>query len=652
MNRPPLPAETVTRPLRYMPNGGPAAADAPADAPENNRTQAAPALPRQIHLLYSPTLGCNLSCRYCYLGEQTTTAAIKTDAERAVATLQYALTALEAAGVLAFNVSLHGGEVTVLPPRVLEALFSTISRHYLRHFDQLQSLGHKKSAPHIKTNLFKFASQYEMLNRHKVSVSASIDLPLALHAKYRTTRSGGDWLDRTLDNIRLLARYPHAKKISATVSQEHLADIDAFIADIWFIHRELGFDMNQFNLMFAFASELNDADQGERGEPVLTPATPAQQQQLYHALKQAFTGTELEDGMRRNWFDEFKPSYCTNAYNCGERFYLLQGDGSVYSCVRGQGIPEFCYGNIYQDSIDTILANGARQISAIHQRFGLDDGCAQCGHLSTCHSGCPVVKFQSQQAKSYTCDLQKQIYRDNPHSYPADDVVAQQTYLAQYTLGMHPALAMAQQQAKPNHPAAQVVLPNDLYQDKNSLSALIAADPVLQSLYRPDAFMLQLADETIALESQLLKASRTCYTLAQGDALTIHLPRALFAVACDEPVRNTLYLQMLRDTPVVYGDEARSKQAHLFTWQLYADCLLASDQYGPDWVMADLAPLLEMHRHLFRHGVANNLLFTTGYLREYHYQKQKNNAFYHIQATNLPFQNLEFFYLAKEHHGA
>ncbi len=56
-----------------------------------------------------------------------------------------------------------------------------------------------------------------------MSISASIDLPLTLHARHRTTRGGTDWLPRTLENIRLLARYPHAKKISATLSAEHLA---------------------------------------------------------------------------------------------------------------------------------------------------------------------------------------------------------------------------------------------------------------------------------------------------------------------------------------------------------------------------------------------------------------------------------------------
>ncbi|MDQ5917010.1 MAG: uncharacterized protein QG660_118, partial [Pseudomonadota bacterium] len=173
------------------------------------------AFARSIHLLYVPTLNCNLSCSYCYLGQQTSQATLKTDAARAVETLRHTLAALEKSGVLAFNVSLHGGEVTTLPPAVLESLFVLIRQHYLRHFDAISALGHRKSAPHIKTNLFKFAPLYELFDRHKVSISASIDLPLALHERHRVTRGGESWLERTHENLRLLARYPHAKKVSA-----------------------------------------------------------------------------------------------------------------------------------------------------------------------------------------------------------------------------------------------------------------------------------------------------------------------------------------------------------------------------------------------------------------------------------------------------
>jgi uncharacterized protein len=597
------------------------------------------AFTRSIHLLYVPTLFCNLNCSYCYLGEQTSQATLRDDSARAVATLKHALAKLDAAGVLAFNVSLHGGEVTTLPPAVLDELFTLIRGHYVTHFDQINALGHRKSAPHIKTNLYKFAPLYELFDRHKVSISASIDLPLALHADYRRTRNGEQWLDRTLDNLRLLARYPHAKKISATVSAEHLQDIPSFIKDIWFIHRELGFDMNQFNLMFAFASRLNGAAQGDS---VLTPPTPARQMALYDALNAEFAGTELEEGLRRNWFDEFKPSYCTNAVNCGERFYLLQSDGEVYSCVRGQGIEEFRYGNIYQDPVADILAAGARKISAVHQSHGFDEGCRSCGHLSICNTGCPVVKFQNQRARSYTCDLQKAIYRDNPHSYPADNPEAQRDYALEYAQRSHPGLGF--DSAPP--PAPMITLPGELYEDKNSLQALIDADPVLTSLFRSSAFELEIGDEVISLASQLQKSRTTWYTLTPKDRLVLHVRRDLFEANCDEPIRNTLYLQMLRDTPVVYGDERRTKQEHLFTYQIYRNCLQESDRHGPDWLMADLQGIVGLHRAIYRRGVLNNLFFTTLYLRDYHYQKQKSNAFYHVQAINLPFQNVEFFYLS------
>ncbi len=595
---------------------------------------------RNIHLLYVPTLCCNLDCAYCYLGEQTTQAALKVDADRAVSTLRHALDALREAGVLAFNVSLHGGEVTTLPEPVLDELFSLIRLHYSENFDAINALGHRRSSPHIKTNLYKFAPFYALCERHKVSISASIDLPLALHARYRTTRGGKDWLERTHENIRLLARYPHAKKISATLCSEHLADIPAIIDDIWFIHRELGFDMNQFNIMFAFDSALNRAS---RGDAALSPATPAQQMALYEALKAAFTGTELEDGLRRNWFDEFKPSYCTNAFNCSERFYLLQSDGSVYSCVRGQGIDEFYYGNVFTDRIEDILANGARKIEHIHQMHGFDEDCQRCGHLALCHTGCPVVKHQRASGRSYTCELQKAIYADNPRSFPVSLPDDQREESRQYRLGMHPNLAFSA--PADSSRAVALRLPHELAEDKNALNAMIEGDAVLQALFSDQAFVLEFGGELLSLSSQLLKERSTWYTLVPGDRLVVHVQRRLFDVNCPEFLRNTLYLQMLRDSPVVYGDEQRTKQEHVFTYQLYASCLKESERLGADYLTADLSGLIELHREHYQKGVLNNLFFTTLFLREYHYQKQKNNAFYHIQAINLPFQNFEFHYL-------
>lgn len=598
---------------------------------------------RHIHLLYVPTLCCNLSCRYCYLGSQTDQATLKLDAGRAVATLQQSLQRFLDAGVLPFNVSLHGGEVTALPPKVLDQLFRIINRHYLDHFDQLNALGYRKSAPHLKTNLFNFRKLYELFDRHRVSISASIDLPLSLHGRYRTDRRGRSWLNRTIENLRLLARYPHSKKISATLYQQHLQDIPALIDDIWTIHRELGFDMNNFNIMFGFGSELNCQKFGGQPELGLQQAGEAEQLALYHALQQEFSGTVLEEGLRRNWFDEFKPSYCTNAFNCGERFYLLQSDGAIWSCVRGQGVEQLYYGNILTDTVEAVLQEGARKVRLLHQQQGLDPDCRACEYLQICHTGCPAVKLQNRSAKSYTCALQKELYRDNPVSYPPLTVDDQQAAVREYLLGMHPALlqeAVLQEQSQ----APVVLIPAELYDEKNSLQALIAADLLLQHLYSPDAVVLELNGELIPLQSQILASQRSLYSIGSDDRLVLHVRRSLFEVNCTELIRNTLYIQLLRDTTVVYGDEQRSKQEHLITHQIFHNLLQPDLLLGDEWLTADLAGLLQLTNRHFIKNVLNNLFVTTGQLREYHYQKQKNNAFYHIQAINLPFHNFEFYW--------
>lgn len=592
---------------------------------------------RSIHLLYVPTLACNLGCRYCYLGGQTGSADLAQDSRRAVDTLQRALSAFIAAGVLPFNVSLHGGEVTILPETVLDGLFSAIQQHYQTYFDQLNALGHRKSTPHIKTNLFNFHKIYDLLLQHKVSISGSIDMPLSLHGDYRRGRNGMSWLDQTVENLKLLGRYPQRKKISATFYQEHLHDLTAIRDDIWHIHRQLGFDMNNFNIMFGFESALSRENNISGGALNLKQASGDEQVGLYRYLKAEFADGELGDGFRQNWFDEFTPSYCTNSINCGERFFLLQGDGSVWSCVRGQGLVQFCYGNILSDSVEQIMDNARMRILAAHQRHGFDPQCRECPWLHICHSGCPVVKEQRGSGRSYTCELQKAIYMDNPASYPPQGDIERAS--RGYMLDVHPHLVTAEA-PPPLQPQQVAQIPDELLQSKNALQQLIAADRELQALYSDSAFELQINDTCIGLQSQILSPERTLHTVSKSERIRLRIRAALFQANCPELLRNTLYIQLLRDTRVVYGDEQRSKQEHVFTHQIFHNHL----QSDGDFMTVDLTALLQMYRGSYLPGVLNNLFFTTSYLRDYHYLKQKSNAFYHIQAVNLPFQNFEFYW--------
>ncbi|MEN7547244.1 SPASM domain-containing protein [Rapidithrix thailandica] len=594
---------------------------------------------KMVHLLYVPTMFCNLGCKYCYLGSQTDQKSLVKEEHKAVEALDFALKKFLKADVLPFNVSLHGGEVTTLRQTTLKALYKLIEQHYLNHFDHLTANGFKKVNPHIKTNLYNFDKLHGLMLEHKVSISASIDLPLSLHEKYRTTKKDQSTLAKTLNNLKLLGQYPHGKKISATLYQEHFDKCDELIQDIWYIHNELKFDMNQFNFMFGFNSALND-DKFNDNLLDTTPISHEGQVAFYHKMKESFTGTELEYGFKRNWFDEFTPSYCTNAFNCGERFFLLQADGNIYSCVRGQGVEPFFYGNIFHDSVEDILNAGKQKIAKVHQEQELHEDCQKCEYLHICHTGCPFVKNESRSGKSYTCLLQKEIYKDNPIAYPpAKNTEHQKLLLEDYTFRMHPHKLSAKPEKK-----ISFEVPTELTEANNHLKSIIEGDTILESLYAEDAFFFDLDGDIYPLASQILKVKREFYNLCPEDSIRIHIKKSIFEVNCKEKIRNTFYIQMLRDTKVVYGDEKRTKQEHLFTHQIFYNLLKESTVLGSEYFEFNLGKLLRSSQEYFIENVPNNIFFTTLTLRDYHYQKQKQNAFYHIQAINLPFQNIEFFW--------
>lgn len=600
-----------------------------------------------IHLLYVPTIYCNLGCKYCYLGKQTDQQTLKKDNTRSLETLEYALNYFGKENILPFNLSLHGGEVSTLSSESLEKLFNKIDSHYLNNYDELTSAGFKKQTPHIKTNLFNFDKHYDLFNKYKVSISGSVDLPLSLHDKYRTMKSDKSSLPKIQKNIKLLSGYQHGKKLSAVLFKEHVDKVEEIIEDIWFIHNELGFDMNNFNFMFGFESSYNDEKfSGVENELNTQAITDEEQVVFYNKLKEAFVGTELEWGFKKNWFDEFTPNYCTNALNCGEKFFLLQSNGDVYSCVRGQGTKEFYYGNIFKDSADSILEQGKLKIKEMHQKQSLHDDCKECEYLKICNTGCAFVKNEQNKGKSYTCALQKQIYKDYPFQYSGTETKKEQkVVLNNYLSEIHPNLAVELNTDESLEDfESTMYLSDDFNSEENTLSSLIKNDDILKELYSTEIFSLEINGEVQKLTSQILKPMRSTLFLDEEDKVYLHVKKSAFNVYCLEPHTNSLYLQLLRDTKVVYGDEKREKQEHIFTQQIYRDQLMESRK-GDDWLMLDLMPWLKLWSNTFIDDIANNLFVTTTSLREYHYKKQQKNAFYHIQAINLPFQNFEFIWL-------
>lgn len=591
-------------------------------------------LKKPIHLLYVPTIYCNMACKYCYLGDLTDH---KINKEQAVNTLKYALDKLLVAGYLPFNLSFHGGEVTSLPSKVLNELFTLAGDYYAQYGHLIKSQGFVLNPVHIKTNMLNFKKHYELFLKHQVSISGSIDLPLSLHDQYRVDKQDNSTLERIKDNLKLLATYPHHKKISCVVTHEHMDYMDEFIADIRYIHEEIGLDMNRFNIMFSFDSNKNNEKYGERTE-ALTMLTPDEQVLFYHRITEAFEDTGLHQGLKKEWFKEFTPEFCCSAVNCGDKFFLLQFDGDVYSCPRGQSSQQFFYGNLFKEDVETIIDNGWKVIERNENKLTLHSDCLNCEYISYCHSGCTFARHESGLDKSYTCLLQKELYKENPQRY--HPLTKEEVKIYTQQVVFHNNIKKIEQKK----PEKQAYITDELYEEANQLATLVRKDKILNVLYNEDLFYLQVDGVHYSLKSPILKNENDIELLTTSSEVLLGVREDTFSIASEHEVNNTLHIMLLRDTQVVYGDENRTKQEHIFDYALYKNSFIQAAKQGNEYYLYDLSTLLEQHSTFYQQGVRNNLFFTTKAMRDYHYTKQRKNAFYHLQAINLPFPNIEFYW--------
>ena len=574
---------------------------------------------KYIHLLYVPTMACNMQCRYCYLEDNTVDSGTP---YTPLETLHYAVQKFREAEVIPFNISLHGGEVTTLSKKDFRELISFIDLYYKENEALITEGGFRTGRPHIKTNLYNLDRHIDTIRDYAVSVSGSLDLPFSLHDTYRLSKGGDPTMERILRNISLLGELPGKKKVSATIFREHYLRIDEIIEDIRFLEENTCLDMNDFNFMIGF-------DYYSGG--LLTALSDKEQVDFYHRIRDAFMGTDLQEGLDTAWFAEFGPTYCTNCDICGSKFFLLERNGDIYSCVRGQKHEEFYFGNIYRNDVEEILQTAEDQILKIHRECGFDSECADCGYLYLCKTGCPFVKKLNHSAKSYTCLLQKCLYKDWGLKSDPDNPYTVYEYLSR----IHPE-------------AADEYLPPRIPHGVPPLQKIIREDSSLRYIYDSDAFCMVIDGEDYPLLSQILRRKRDYVCITPESSVIIYVRKEVLEAESRFPVNNSLYIQMLSGDMVQYGDEGRMKQRHIMNEMIYRDVLaeMPSDRDG--WYRLDLSPAFQRYGAYFSQKNANNIFFTTSALRDVHYSKQKNNAFYHMQAMDLPFQNIEFYYLTME----
>lgn len=573
---------------------------------------------KYIHLLYVPTMACNMKCKYCYLEDNTKD--IKTE-YKSIDTLDYAIKKFKENNVVPFNISLHGGEVTTLSKKEFHDLIQYIYNYYKLNQEIIKEGNFRVGDPHIKTNLYGIDKHLDTIKEFNVSISGSLDLPLSLHDEYRLTKGGEKTLDKILKNIELLRDIPNKKKVSATIFKQHFDKTDEIIDDIKFLDKNTCLNMNDFNFMIGFDYNSNG---------ILTAMTENEQVDFFDKICDAFKNTNLEEGLNNAWFNEFGPEYCTNCDNCGTKFFLLEKNGDIYSCVRGQKNPDFYYGNIYQDSVEEILSKAQNKIFKAHNKKEFNKECANCKYLYLCKTGCPFVKNVYNSNKSYTCLLQKKLYKLK--EYKEDEFFKESTY--RYVTCMHP-------------DEMQNYVPRNEVIDMPDLEEIIAKDINLKYIYDNKSFILKIDDEEYNLDSQIIKKTRDFIYLTPESKIQIYVKKNVLDEVCDYPDNNAMYIQLLSGDMITYGDEGRLKQKHVANLMVYKNVLEQSKSDKKEYFKYDITSFIKEYSKYISKDKANNLFFTTTALRDYHYIKQKNNAFYHLQAINLPFQNIEFYYIER-----
>lgn len=568
-----------------------------------------------IHLLYVPTMACNMQCKYCYLEDNTKD---EWNKYKALDTLEYAVNKFHESNVIPFNISLHGGEVTTLSKDDFESVVGYIYDYYKENKKLIESNGFKIGSPHIKTNLYNLEKHIEAIKKYEVSISGSLDLPLSLHDEYRVTKDGKGTFNRILENVKLLDELPNKKKVSATIFKEHF-DLDKIVEDIKYLHNNTCLNMNDFNFMIGFDYNSNG---------ILHHLSEEEQVELFNRMHQEFDGTELNEGVNGAWFNEFGPDYCTNCTNCGEKFFLLEKNGDIYSCVRGQKNKDFYYGNIYKDEVITILENAKERMLGNHRRVGFNKECSECKYLYICKTGCPFVKNTYKTNKSYTCKLQQELYKKR--NYLQDEY--NDEYVYEYVKEVHPDLMLDYYPRRKNN-------------EFKSLEELIQEDSKLKYIYDDSCFILNVDGIEYKLESQILKKSREIIYLTPDSKINLYIKNNLLDEECDYPQNNSLYMILLSGNMIQYGDEGRTKQEHIATHQVYKGVLEKNETDKDGFYKYDITNMIKEYAKYLDEDSPNNLFFTTNALRDYHYTKQKNNAYYHIDAINLPFQNIEFYYI-------
>ncbi|EAJ4628957.1 SPASM domain-containing protein, partial [Campylobacter coli] len=303
----------------------------------------------------------------------------------------------------------------------------------------------------------------------------------------------------------------------------------------------------------------------------------------------------------------------------------------VYVCHRSQALNELRAGNIFNENYESLKIRNITNIRILENSLKLHKDCLECDYFHLCKASCTIERNDTKLGKSYTCALQKAIYKNNAEFFKADKTLAEislDEFLRQNQTNNYKSFLI------PN-------LSLEFRESKNSLENIINDDEILQKLYLKDNFLISVNDELALLDFEK-DALYKSFKISSKDNIKLLIKKEVFDYSTKETLSNFIYMSLLGGEAKVYGDEKREKTLHIETKHLYLEKLLNESLELEGYLIYDISSFLKENSRLYSLNHKNFIFFTTKALREYHYEKQAKNAFYHAQTINLPFLRFEF----------
>lgn len=594
-------------------------------------------------LVFVPNKYCNFGCKYCYLGCLTKET---NKLDQIPNVLRNILNKYLEEGVVINSLALHGAEVTTLSKELFEEIFRIYFDEYSKKYEtEIRYLSGRGPSAHIKTNLYLIDRHYDTLRKYPIIVSGSVDLPFDLHDKFRVLKNGKGTINKILDNIKYMLSDNDLKnsiQLSCTMGKEHYKHFDQFMNDIEYLD-SIGFNViSKFYIMFIYDSVNSEIKQQLSQDEMVD---------VYKQLLKRFKGTKFEAGVHYSWFREFTHGYCTNCVNCSTRMnYLIQENGDVYPCHRSQPVKELNFGNIFKDGLKKVYNNSVKQMEEYENtNKNISKLCLKCEYFYICQIGCPITRKDTNSNRCYTCKLQKTIYKSQPKRFPPNKDLSNK-YIDTYLRHMQPD-SLVRDINKP-----RLMKPNrELFEFKNSLRSITNRDKVLQELYKIGNFMLVINNsEPIPLFSSNFYNKSINIELKSSDKIELLVNKEYFnfdiGIEEIDNERNYIVVDFLNNNMIVYGDEQRTKMTH-YDDEVFLD--IKDDLgYYQDYYTFDVTQMFKEVSSFFKQSTKDNkypnmINFTSKRMRSYHYFKQSKNAFYHLEAINLPFHEFWFNYITE-----